>query len=208
LPVNVARKRLGRKGVDAIFTPDRQQRDARFLVGLAGIVAGIAIWTIVIMDSIYPKLFGTSEIGPYLSMVLSSLGIMLAISGAGICISYSIFRPVYERSRMPDTLDPSRGRSVLSDRASSLEGYGGQPVGILSSKNTRFGLMAFVQSCLVLALYSGLVDEYQSNVSMRQWVSSVFPYGQLVLSWEAVLVASALLGIVVVQFLPGRALSK
>jgi hypothetical protein len=208
LPVIAAGKRLGRKGVDAIFTPDRQQRDARFLVGLAGIVGGIVLWTTVILDSIYPKLFGTSEIGPYLSMVLSSLGIMLVMSGAGICVRYSIFRPVYERSRVPDTLDPSTDRSVLSPVGSSLEGYGEPPVGILSSKNIRFGLIAFVQSCLVLALYSGLVDEYQSNVSMRHWVSSVFSYGQLVLSWEAVLVASTLLGIVVVQFLPGGALSE
>jgi hypothetical protein len=194
--------------VDAIFTPDKEQRDARFLVGLAGIVAGIVLWISVILDSRYPKLFGTSEISSYLSMVLSSLGLIFVISGSGICLSYSIFKPPYENQSMADSVDASTTRTTLSDRESLLQDYGRRDVGILSSNNVKFGLIAFIQSCLALALFSGLVDEYQSNNSMRQWVSSIFPYGQLVLSWEAVLVASALFGFIVVQFIPGKALAE
>jgi hypothetical protein len=194
--------------VDAIFTPAREQRDARFVVGLMGIVAGIALWTTVILYSLYPTLFGASEISFYLSMVLSTLGLTLVISGAGICLTYSIFRPVYEGSVIADTESVPMNRAVLSDDVTALQDHEGPQAGIRSSYNMRFGLFAFIMSSVILVLYSGMADEYQSNSSMRKWVSSVFPYGQLVLSWEAVLVSAVFLGLIVVQFLPGRALAE
>jgi hypothetical protein len=171
-------------------------------------VVGIVLWITVILDSRYPKLFGTSEISSYLTMLLSSLGLIFVISGSGICMSYSIFKPIYEKQGIADAVDGSTTRTALSDRESRLQDYGKRDAGILSSNNVKFGLIAFIQSCLALALFSGLVDEYQSNNSMQQWVSSVFPYGQLVLSWEAVLVASALFGMIVVQFIPGKELAE
>lgn len=197
----VAGKRLGRRGVDAIFTPDKGQRNARFLVGLVAIVIGIVLWTIITLDYRYPKLFGTSEISTYLSTVLASLGLTFVISGSGICLSYSIFNPIYENIEVTDTVDLSRNWSALKE-------HGRRHAGVLSSNNVKLGLVAFIQSSLALVLYSGLVDEYRSNISMQQWVSSIFPYGQFVLSWEAILVASALFGILVIQFLPGRALAE
>jgi hypothetical protein len=159
----------------------------------------------VILDSNYPKLLGISEIGSYLSTFLASLGLLFVISGSGICLSYSIFKPIYADNGIAHTVGQSTNPT---DRGIHGRGYGDRHVGIVSSNNVKFGLLAFTQSCLALALFSGLVDEYQSNKSMQQWVSSTFPYAQLVLSWEAVFVASALFGIIVIQFIPGKALAE
>jgi hypothetical protein len=208
LVMSASGKRLGRRGVNAIFTPDGENRDARLVVGLSGIVVGIILWITVALDSGYPNLFGASEIGSYVSMVFASLGIVFVISGAGICQGYYALRPAHRNDSALDAEDPSSNHAVLSIRESSLQGYGELRAGILSSKNLRLGLITFIQSCVMLSLYSGLADEYHSNLSMRLWVSSVFPYGGLVLSWEAVLATAALLGFIVVQFLPGKALAE
>ncbi|HYY91704.1 MAG TPA: hypothetical protein VE955_06925, partial [Candidatus Dormibacteraeota bacterium] len=74
--------------------------------------------------------------------------------------------------------------------------------------STRYGLIAFLESCLAIGFYSGLTDDYRSNVSMQQWVHAAVPAGGYLLSWEAVLLASALMGLVITQFAPGRALAE
>jgi len=207
LDMSASGKKLGRKGVDAIFTPDREQRDARLLIGLAGIAVGIALWTTVALDSSYPNLFGASEIGSYASMTYASIGLVFVISGAGIWKTYYVLRSPHRNDPPLDTEKRTSNDAILSMRG-SLQGYGEPRAGILSSKNLNLGLIAFIQSCVMLSLYSGLADEYHSNLSMRLWVSSIFPYGGLVLSWEAVLATAALLGLIVVQFLPGKALAE
>jgi hypothetical protein len=200
-------KRLGRKGVDAIFTPDREQRDARLLIGLAGIVVGITLWTTVALDSSYPNVFGASEISSYASITYASIGIVFVISGAGICKTYYALRSPHRTDPALDTEKLTSNHAILSVRE-SLQDYGEPRAGVLASTNLKFGLIAFIQSCIMLSLYSGLADEYHSNLSMRLWVSSIFSYGGLVLGWEAVLATAALLGLIVVQFLPGKALAE
>jgi len=200
-------KRLGRKGVDAIFTPDREQRDARLRIGIAGILVGIALWTTVALDSRYPYLFGASEISSYASITYASIGLVFVISGAGVCETYYALRSPHRNNSPLDTEMRTSNDAILSIRE-SLQGYGEPRAGILSSNDLKLGLIAFIQSCIMLSLYSGLADEYHSNLSMRIWVSSIFPYGGLVLSWEAVLATAALLGLIVIQFLPGKALAE
>ncbi len=181
--------RIGKKGVDAIFTPQHKQRDARFLLGLAGVVSGAALCTAVAVNTRYPKLLGAGEISSYSSLVLSSLGIIFAITGTGISLTYSSLNASREND------DRSRSDSV-------------QARGALSSNNMKFGLIAFIQTCIAITLYSGLAEEYQSNSSMRAWIHSILPLGQVFLSGEFVLVFAALLGIAVVQFLPGQVLAE
>ena len=184
------------------------QRDTRLLIGLAGIIVGITLWTEVAIDSSYQNLFGASEISSYVSVVFASLGLVFVISGAGICKTYYAPTSAHRKHSESDIDNPSSTHTVLPNEQSPIQGYGEPRAGVLSSKNVKLGLIAFIQCCIILSLYSGLADEYHSNLSMRLWVSSVFPYGGLVLSWEAVLFTAALLGLIVVQFLPGKALAE
>jgi hypothetical protein len=70
------------------------------------------------------------------------------------------------------------------------------------------GVVAFVQSFVLVVLCSGFVQEYESNSTMQIWVRSNFPVGQSVLNWEGVLILSVSLGILLLQFLPGRFFSE
>jgi len=79
---------------------------------------------------------------------------------------------------------------------------------ILPMSNMRFALFAFIQSLVISALYAGLVEEYQSNLTMQQWVRLVFPTAKYILNGETVLVLSTLLGLITAQFLPGRLLAE
>ena len=73
---------------------------------------------------------------------------------------------------------------------------------------SRIGAIAFIQSVGIVTLYSGFVQEFESSATMPSWVRSNFPIGQSLLSWEGVLILSVLLGLLLVQFLPGRVLSE
>jgi hypothetical protein len=205
-----SRKRLGQKGVGAIFSSAEDQTHIAFLIGVLGIVAGIIFWTAVILDAEYARLFGTSVAGSYLSLFMASLGLILVICGAGICKVSLTSTPVSEGKSM-DTPDIRSRVSVQSEQESPLKGHPGladASSGILSTPNAKFGLVAFIESSAIAALYSGLVEEYQSNLSMQQWVRLVLPAGRYFLSWETVLVLSTLLGLITIQFLPGRILAE
>ena len=67
--------------------------------------------------------------------------------------------------------------------------------------NLRLSLIAFFQGCLLLALFAGLVGEYESNLTMQEWVRSSFGFGQVLLTWQAVLASSFLMGLLVVYCL-------
>lgn len=73
---------------------------------------------------------------------------------------------------------------------------------------SRVGFVAFVQSLVLIVLYSGFVQEYGSNPTMQIWVHSNFSVAQSVLNWQGVLVLSVSLGVLLLQFLPGRFFSE
>lgn len=160
---------------------------------------------IVGLQSQFPSPFGPLKIGSYLSMLLSSLGLYLVVVACGICLSFSIFRSTATtRAQSVDAstsqdpridFDPSLGRpKASSDPRGRIE----------LSRNLRFGILAFLQSSIVLALYTGLADEYESNLGMRLWIRSRFPFGQYLLNWWIALILAGVLGLLLVQFLPGR----
>ena len=180
---------IGKKGVDAIFTPPRQRRNDRFRVGLVAILACIALCTGVILGTRYAKPFGAFTTNSYSSLVLLSLGVIFVISGTGISITY------YSTQTLENPVD--------SRKAYSTPDLGARP-----STNLKYGLIAFVQSSIAIALYSGAADEFNSNPSMQEWIRATFPFGQLLLQRECVLIVAALMGLSIVQFLPGQALAE
>jgi len=186
-----SRKRLGRKGVDAIFSSAREHRPASLLVGVLGIVTGVTLWITVLLDREYTRILGPSETDSYLTLFLTSIGLILALIGTGICGVPSIPTAPTEEKALEgyaELANPSRGALPTSDM--------------------RRTLFAFIQSSIIAALYTGLVEEYQSNLSMQQWVRLAFPTAKYILNWETVLVLSTLLGLITIQFLPGRLLAE
>ncbi len=163
------------------------------------------------LRSTYPKLLGTSEIASYLSMALSAIGLILVIDGAAICAANWRSRVSYGDYDIGGYAEPSGGSSDSSRQSimpSVPKRVSARQAGILSTPNVKNGLVTFVQGCVLVVLYSGLADEYESNASMQRWVRSVFPAGRYFLNWEAILVVSIVVALVVTQFLPGRFLSE
>jgi len=186
-----SRKRLGQKGVDAIFSSAREHHPASLLVGILGIVTGVTLWITVLLDREYTRFLGPSETDSYLTLFLTSIGLILVLIGAGICAVPSI------------STAPTEGKSV--------EGYAelASPTrGALPRSDIRWALFAFIQSSVISALYAGLVEEYQSNLGMQQWVRLAYPAANYILNGETVLVLSTLLGLITAQFLPGRLLAE
>jgi len=156
-----------------------------------GIIAGATLWITVLFDREYARFLGPSETDSYLALSLTSIGLILVLIGAGICTVPWI-------SPAPTEEKALEGYTELANPAR----------GSLPTTDMRRALFAFIQSTLIAALYTGLVEEYQSNLSMQQWVRLAFPTAKYVLNWETVLVLSTLLGLITTQFLPGRILAE
>jgi hypothetical protein len=172
------------------------------LTGAALVVAGLFLSTFALFPADAPH-----ALGPWLSRVYSpltfgSLGALLLIYGSGI-ITFAV--PNHE-TKLPNT----RVSTIDEQSEAYSLGHGTGPneprrmIGTVSNVSA----VAFVQSLVLVTLYSGFVQEFESNLSMQTWVRSVFPVGQSVLNWESVLSLSVLLGLLLLQFLPGRFLSE
>ncbi|TMI25202.1 hypothetical protein E6H24_05365 [Candidatus Bathyarchaeota archaeon] len=155
-----------------------------------GIITGVTFWITVLLDREYTRFLGPSETDSYLALSLTSIGLILVIIGAGICTIPSI-SPSTEKKAL-------EGYAELANPSS----------GTLPTPDMRRTLFAFIQSSIIAAFYTGLVEEYQSNLSMQHWVRLVFPTAKYILNWETVLVLSTLLGLITIQFLPGRLLAE
>src|SRR5207247_10581521 len=145
----------------------------------------------LLLDREYARFLATSETYSYLTLSLTSIVLILVLIGAGICrVPWISTAPNEEKALegYKELANPARGSRPTSDM--------------------RRALLAFIQSTLIAALYTGLVEEYQSNLSMQQWVRLAFPTAKYILNWETVLVLSTLLGLITTQFLPGRILAE
>src|SRR5947207_526194 len=114
----------------------------------------------------------------------------------------------FTRERADEFLSPSSSWKRLGQKgvdAIFTSAREHRPHGLLVGV---LALFAFIQSSVIAALYAGLVEEYQSNLSMQQLVRLAFPTAKYILNWETVLVLSTLLGLITTQFLPGRILAE
>jgi hypothetical protein len=149
-----------------------------------------------------PSLF--SSISGALSfsyLVLASLGLLFLTSGTGICLvqlgGHSLAK---RRDRIVqfDTDFSALHQNSEQPRNSSFEDR---------RLNLRLSLVVFFQSCLLVVLFTGLVAEYGSNLTMQEWVNSSFSFGKILLTWQAVLSSSFMMGLLVGYSLIGRDLA-
>jgi hypothetical protein len=188
-----------RRGLEAIFSSHEHRGERELLAGSAGIIAGLLLSIIAILRT------DSSQAVPFVDSVYSSLsfgavGVILLICGSGT-ITFTISQRDSKQSRsMRSEIDNSA--STLGDRDVHTGTRG------TLGASSRIGAVAFFQSLVLVILYSGFVQEFESNTTMQIWLQSNFPVGQSVLNWEGVLILAVFLGIVLLQFLPGRYFSE
>ncbi|HEX4919807.1 MAG TPA: hypothetical protein VFV92_03610 [Candidatus Bathyarchaeia archaeon] len=175
-----------RKGVEAIFsTPKEAGRTQAILGGLA-IVLGITLTVVSVITVEFPDEWGRSAAGSYESLALASLGLFVLTCGGSITLAH--FSRDIARSRPTVTDDNPPSRLILQN---------GETSNPSSPKVLTYDLRlaVFVQGCILLLLYAGLVVEYQSNPTMQEWIRSSLASARFLLNWGALLVSSFLVGI-------------
>jgi hypothetical protein len=182
----VSRRSRERKGLEAIFSSKESSNKIEALAGAAGTLAGLLLVILAILRTDEPQVLGTSANVIYSALTLGALGALLLVSGGGT-IAFAFANR--------DSKLSNRSASRLETRHRFGPG-------------SRMGAVAFIQSLVLVGLYSGFVQEFESNTTMQVWLRSNFPVGQSVLNWEGVLILSVLLGFLLLQFLPGRYFSE
>lgn len=187
-------KKLEKKGVDALFSRDEEKGRFGLFVASLAILVGPALWTIDIAGSLRPNYFGAAGLDSYTSLVLAPLGLLFVISGMGLHLSLRTLATPDSSKESTDSAEQS-AQILPSPRS-------------ISANSLRFGVVAFLESLLITALYAGILDEYRSNLGMQDWVRRTLPTAQILLSYQALVASSGILALLVVQFLPGRRLSE
>jgi hypothetical protein len=183
---HVNRRSRERKGLEAIFSSKESSNKVEVLAGAAGTLAGLLLAILAILRTDEPQVLGTSANVIYSALTFGAIGALLLVSGGGT-IAFAF----------------TNRDSKLSNRtASRLETQR------MFRPRSRMGAVAFIQSLVLVGLYSGFVQEFESNKTMQVWLRSNLPVGQSVLNWEGVMILSVLLGFLLLQFLPGRYFSE
>jgi len=191
-----------RRGREAIFTSQNYVRNSEVLIGAAAVVAGLFLSVLAALRVEAPHSLGAWGQAIYSPLAFGSIGVLLLVCGVGTVMfalanrEARIENPMASSTDEHSEVDSSRGAKAPNGRRWMFgPGY-------------KLGSVAFIQSLVLVVLYSGFVQEYESNLTLQIWVRSNFPVGQSVLNWEGVLILSVSLGLVLLQFLPGRFLSE
>ena len=178
------RRKSGLRGLQAIFTSQNDGRTTKILTGAAGIVAGLFLSILAVFRVEDPQALGAWANAIYSSLSFGSLGILLLICGGGTIIF--AFRD--NRTRQ----DSSKASRIdeHSEVDSSTDSKAPNRTLRMFGPASKMGAAAFIQSVALVVMYSGFVQEFESNLSMQTWIRSNFPVGQSVLNWEGVLILS------------------
>lgn len=196
--IRARRAKHERKGLEAIFTSQNRVRNSEVLTGAVGVAAGLFLSTLAAFPAEAHQALGAWGQAIYSPLAFGSIGVLLLICGAGTVT----FALANRETRLENPMASSTDEHSEVDLCRRAKGPNGRRS--LFGPGYKLGTVAFIQSLVLVALYSGFVQEYESNLTLQIWVRSNFPVGQTVLNWEGVLILSVSLGILLLQFLPGR----
>jgi hypothetical protein len=200
--IRARRAKHERKGLEAIFTSQNHVRNGELLTGALGVVAGLFFSSFAAFRAEAPQALGARGEAIYSPLAFGSIGVLLLICGVGTVM----FALANREAKLENPMAPSTDEHSEVDSSRGSKAPNGRRW--MFGPGYKLGSVAFIQSLVLVALYSGFVQEYESNLTLQIWVRSNFPVGQSVLNWESVLILSVSLGLFLLQFLPGRFLSE
>jgi hypothetical protein len=202
--------------VQAVFTPRNDWRGkSQLALGLASIITGAGAWMYA------SKEIGSVGLGSVIpwnstaSALLLPISIPLLIGGVGLSTYCFAMRRTWRASNRIES-----ALYELEALVGQKNGLGESSLGPETSSNgtppkkARFNLgsntlaFALAEAIILLMMYSGLVQEYTSNLNMQNWVRTNFAPGIYLLSFNAVLALAGILGISIFQLLPRKIRSK
>jgi len=209
------KRRPAQKGVQAVFTPDPGWKGrAQVALGLIAIGIGAGAW------SYSTRSLGGLGLGNLIpwnlsvSSFLLPVSIPLLIGGVGLCTYYLAMRRTWRASdRIESALYELE--ALLEKKNTSPDSLvdagvvmGVKPIGRKSFHLPKVLAIALVEAIVMLTIYSGLVQEYGSNVNMQNWVQGNFAPGGYFLNYYGVLILAGLLGVAIFQLLPRKLQSR
>ena len=200
--IRARRAKRERKGLGAIFTSQSQVGRSEVLTGATGVVAGLFLSTLALFPGEARQALGAWAQAIYSPLSFGSIGVLLLICGAGTIM----FAVTNRETELADSITPSADERSGLDSRQSVEDLKERRK--MFGPGSKLGVVAFIQGLVLVALYAGFAQEYDSNFTLQIWVRSNFPVGQSVLNWESVLILSVSLALLLLQFLPGRFLSE
>jgi len=200
--IRARRAKHERKGLEAIFTAQSNRRNSEVLTGALGVLAGLFLSSFAVLQGGLHRALGAWGQAIYSPLAIGSIGLLLLICGTGT-IKFALTN---REAKLENSMASSTDEHSEADSPQGTEGLRGRRK--MFGHGSKLGSVAFIQGLVLVALYAGFVQEYESNLTLQVWVRTNFPVGQSVLSWEGVLVLSASLGLLLLQFLPGRFLSE
>lgn len=195
------RARHERRGLEAIFTSQNQVRSSEVLTGAVGIITGLFLSTFAAFPAEAGQALGAWGPTIYSPLSFGSIGVLLLIFGAGTMM----FAVTNHETRLANSMTSSADEQSGLNSRQSVRGLKEKR---MLGPSSKLGIVALIQGLWLVALYAGFVQEYDSNLTLQLWVRSNFPVGQSVLNWESVMILSVSLGLLLLQFLPGRFLSE
>jgi hypothetical protein len=190
------------KGLEAIFTSESHVRNSEVLIGAAGVAAGLFLSTFAVFQTEVHQALGARGQAIYSPLAFGSIGLLLLICGAGTVM----FALANRETKLENSMESSTDERSEVDSPQGAEGLRTRRK--MFGPGSKLGSVAFIEGLMLDSLYAGFLQEYESNLTLQIWVRSNLPVGQLVLNWEGVLILSASLGLLLLQFLPGRFLSE
>ena len=169
------------------------------LTGAAGIITGLFLSVFALLRADARQPLGPWGDTIYSSLTFGSLGALLLICGGGAITFAVLHRETKLQNAIASASTDVDSLGSAKDQDTTQRMFG---------PGSRIGAVAVIQSVVLVALYSGFVQEFESNSTMQSWIRSNFPIGQSLLSWEGVLILSVSLALLLLQFLPGRFLSE
>ena len=196
------RAKRERKGLEAIFTSQSHVRNKEVLTGAAAVAAGLFLSLLAAFPTEAHLAIEAWGQPIYSQLTFGSIGLLLLICGLGtVMFALANHKTGLKNSMVSSTDDHSE---LISQRG--IEGLSEERR--MFDQSSKLGIVAFIQGLVLVALYAGFVQEYDSNLTLQIWVRSSLPIAQSILNWEGVVILSVSLGLLLVQFLPGRFLSE
>ncbi len=210
------RRRQAQKGVEAVFTSDGDtHRNVRYIVGLLTIGTGAAlwIWGIRPLTSSNPNLIQLDGLSS--SLILMSAAMSMVIGGVGWCTYLlAVRRTMRENNKIRSAIYELEAlvesRNGVQDPTPTARLDMKLPEGQASPRRiSKSMIVALVEAVMLIIVYTGLVQEYASNINMQQWVHANISFGAYLLNYNVVLLLTAgLSGALAYQLLQGARSSR
>ena len=208
-------KKQTQGGVESIFTTDhRGHGNAVPAIGLLAVGGGVSIWAWAIRN-LNTSYGGNISQGVVSSaLTFASLGMLTMLVGACLCVySFAVRRTRLARNTIGfPPLSNSRDLGLtneLSDSETLTRQYRDSTWSLRSTRRvSKTFVVAVAQSLVYVALYAGVVTEYNNNPRMQAWVQINLPLVGDLLNYYGVVLLSGLLAVLALQFLPRNRSSR